>query len=94
MTNDEINRRLEEFIQFFESKKVAATQFAATALLPTPYDARRQAHWMAKTARAMSGKKLKRKRRWLAFIQGIVWSLDGSSNALLKGAFDDGDDDG
>ena len=84
MNVDKVNEVLAKMVEDFERKKIEAKRFDTKAVLPDGREARRHCHWMAKEALSWPQERLEKKMRWMGFIQGILWMIDGVSIEDLK----------
>ena len=84
MTNDKVNQVLRKYAENFRARGYSAKRLDADRVGPTPAEARSHAHWMAAEAQTFPEEKLEKKMRWLGFIQGVAWFLDGVPVKSLK----------
>ena len=84
MTNDKVNKALQECVDYFKTKGCAVRRFDSESVRPMGADALRHAHWMALEAMAFPPEKLEKKMRWLGFIQGTLFTLGHHTIRQLK----------
>ena len=85
MTNDKVNEVLESHIKRLEDAGYQSRRYDVSAVGPVfSSEARRHILWMANEALKIPAEKLEKKMRWLGFIQGVAWVVDGFSIDMLK----------
>jgi hypothetical protein len=87
MTNEKVNEVLASHIKRLQDVGYYPKRYEhppSRISLPGQGDARKHVLWMAQEALAFPAEKLEKKMRWLGFIQGIAWYVDGIPIQTLK----------
>lgn len=77
MTSEQIIKALDRYIAHYEAEGVQPGQFPSAYRMPTEAGAIQHALWMCHEAKKFAVEKPEKAMRWLCFVQGVLWSLDG-----------------
>jgi hypothetical protein len=84
MTNDKANEVLAAHAKHLKEAGFHARRFDAQGMMPSAGEAQRHMLWMAEEAFSFPPEKVEKKMRWLGFIQGVAWYVNGVPIDELK----------
>jgi hypothetical protein len=83
MTPDQIIKALDKYLAFYAEGDVTPgpamtpDQIPPGEKMPTEEGAIQHVLWMCREAKTFAAEKPEKAMRWLCFVQGVLWSVDG-----------------